>query len=299
MSAVITATPSFPDADAPVRHSRSRRLRGVLARDPLGTCGIIIVLAIVVLAVVYPLVVPYNPVAADPTAVQLPPGSAHWFGTDNAGRDVFSRVLAGSRVAIGAAAVVLSIAIAVGLAVGSLAGYVGGWADELIMRATDIFLSFPPLLLAMAVNAGLGAGLLSTMAAIALTWWPSYARMVRGQVLALKEQSFVEAAHAVGLSHARIIVRHVVPNILGIVLIQATLDVGYVVLTTSSLSFVGLGSQPPTPDWGAMVADGRGDILNSWWWSTFPGLAICLLATASNLSGDLLRAALDPRGRSR
>lgn len=299
MSAAITTAPSFPDADATVRRSRAGRLRGALARDPLGTCGIIVVLAIVVLAVAYPLVVPYNPVTADPGAVQLPPGPAHWFGTDNAGRDVFSRVLAGSRVAIGASVVVLAIAIAVGLAVGSLAGYVGGWADELIMRVTDIFLSFPPLLLAMAVNAGLGAGLFSTMAAIALTWWPSYARMIRGQVLVLKEQSFVEAAHAVGLSHTRIIVRHVIPNILGIVLIQATLDVGYVVLTTSSLSFVGLGSQPPTPDWGAMVADGRGDILNSWWWSTFPGLAICLLATGSNLSGDLLRAALDPRGRSR
>jgi peptide/nickel transport system permease protein len=258
-----------------------------------------VLVAVILLAIVNPLVVPYNPIATNPAATLLPPSGAHWFGTDDAGRDVFSRVLAGSGVAIEAAAVVLAIAIVVGLIVGSLAGYLGGWADELIMRVTDIFLSFPPLLLAMAVNAGLGAGLLSTMAAVALTWWPSYSRMVRGQVLALKAQTYVEAARAMGVSHARVLIRHLLPNIAGIVLIQATLDVGYVVLTTSSLSFVGLGSQPPTPDWGAMVSDGRTDLLNSWWWSTFPGLAICLLAVASNLFGDLLRNVLDPRARSR
>jgi peptide/nickel transport system permease protein len=199
-------------------------------------------------------------------------------------------------VALEAAAVVLLLAVSVGVLVGSVAGYLGGWADEILMRITDMFLSFPPLLLAMAVNAGLGAGLLSTMAAVSLTWWPSYARMVRGQVLTLKERNYVEAAHALGASHRRILARHLAPNFAPVLLVQATLDVGYVVLTTSSLSFVGLGSQPPTPDWGAMVNDGRTNLLTDWWWATFPGLAIALLATASNLFGDLLGRMFDPRG---
>lgn len=298
---MAAATPSaqvVPEAGADSHPSRAGRARRMAARDPLGMSGGLVLLALFVLAVAYPLLVPYDPIATNQGATLLPPSASHWFGTDDAGRDVLSRVLAGSRVALESAGVVLTIAIAVGGLVGATAGYVGGWVDELLMRVTDIFLSFPPLLLAMAVNAGLGAGLLSTMAAVALTWWPSYARMVRGQVLTLKERTFVEAAMALGASHRRVIVRHLLPNFAAIVIIQATLDVGYVVLTTASLSFVGLGSQPPTPDWGAMVSDGRSDLLNSWWWSTFPGLAIALLATSSNLFGDLLGAMLDPRTRA-
>lgn len=297
---MAAATPSAqvaPEAGAGSRPSRAGRARRMVARDPLGMSGGLVLLALFVLAVAYPLLVPYDPIATNQGATLLPPSASHWFGTDDAGRDVLSRVLAGSRVALESAGVVLAIAIGVGGLAGATAGYVGGWVDELLMRVTDIFLSFPPLLLAMAVNAGLGAGLLSTMAAVALTWWPSYARMVRGQVLTLKERTFVEAAVALGASHRRVIARHLLPNFAAIVIIQATLDVGYVVLTTASLSFVGLGSQPPTPDWGAMVSDGRSDLLNSWWWSTFPGLAIALLATSSNLFGDLLGAVLDPRAR--
>jgi peptide/nickel transport system permease protein len=295
MAATLSAPQATIEAEVPVRSAWRRRAR-LLRHDPLGLFGGLVLLAMLFLAFAYPLLVPYDPVAVDPSSTLLPPSGAHWFGTDNAGRDVFSRVLAGSRVALEAAAVVLLIAVSVGVLVGSLAGYRGGWADEILMRITDMFLSFPPLLLAMAVNAGLGAGLLSTMAAVSLTWWPSYARMVRGQVLSLKERNYVEAAHAMGASHRRILARHLLPNFAPVLLIQATLDVGYVVLITSSLSFVGLGSQPPTPDWGAMVNDGRTNLLTAWWWSTFPGLAIALLATASNLFGDLLGRMLDPRG---
>ena len=295
MAATLTAPQTTTEADVPVRSAWQRRYR-LLLHDPLGLFGGLVLLMILLLAFAYPLLAPYNPVAVDPNSTLLPPSGAHWFGTDNAGRDVFSRVLGGSRVALEAAAVVLLIAVSVGVLVGSIAGYLGGWADEILMRITDIFLSFPPLLLAMAVNAGLGAGLLSTMAAVSLTWWPSYARMVRGQVLTLKERNYVEAAHALGASHRRILARHLLPNFAPVLLIQATLDAGYVVLTTSSLSFVGLGSQPPTPDWGAMVNDGRTNLLTAWWWATFPGLAIALLATASNLFGDLLGRMFDPRG---
>lgn len=294
MAPTLSAPQALPEAEVPVRSTWKRRFR-LLLHDPLGFVGGLILLLILFLAFAYPLLAPYNPVAVDPNSTLLAPSGAHWFGTDDAGRDVFSRVLGGSRVALEAAAVVLVIAVSAGVVVGSLAGYLGGWIDEILMRITDMFLSFPPLLLAMAVNAGLGAGLLSTMAAVSLTWWPSYARMVRGQVLTLKERNYVEAAHALGASHRRILTRHLLPNFAPILLIQATLDIGYIVLTTASLSFVGLGSQPPTPDWGAMVNDGRVNLLSDWWWATFPGLAIALLATAGNLFGDLLGRMFDPR----
>ncbi len=193
---------------------------------------------------------------------------------------------------------VLAIAVSVGLVVGSLAGYLGGLADELMMRVTDIFLAFPPLILALAVNAGLGPGLTAAMLAVSVTWWPSYARMVRGQVLSIKQRDYVEAARSIGCPSTTLLRRHILPNALNPIIVQMSLDMGYVVLITAGLSFVGLGAQPPTPEWGAMVTEGRQNILTNWWWATFPGLAICYLVVGFNLLGDFLQDLLDPQ-RSR
>jgi peptide/nickel transport system permease protein len=192
---------------------------------------------------------------------------------------------------------VLAIAVGVGALVGATAGYFGGLFDEVMMRITDIFLAFPPLILALAVNAGLGPGIESAMFAVAFSWWPGYARMIRGQVLSAKNNLYVDAAHSIGASHTRILTRHILPNCINPTIVELTLDAGYIVLTTAGLSFVGLGAQPPTPEWGFMVSEGRKYILSQWWWPTFPGLAICSVVVGFNLLGDFLRDLLDPKLR--
>jgi peptide/nickel transport system permease protein len=227
------------------------------------------------------------------------PSSAHLFGTDDLGRDIFSRVLAGARISIEVAALILSISITVGTLLGTISALAGGLVDEVVMRTTDLFLAFPALILAAAIAATLGPSLSHTILALSTVYWPWYARLTRGQVLSLREREFVLAARVAGAGTISIVFRHMLRNVLPIVVVQASLDVGYAVLFTSSLSFLGLGAQPPTPEWGAMMTDGRNFLQDAWWYPTFPGLALALTVLGFNLFGDGLRDWLDPRLRGR
>jgi len=276
------------------RRRLPRPLRRLLA-NPLSAIGAALALAIVTVGFAAPLLAPYDPIALAPEARLAPPSTAHWLGTDEGGRDVLSRVIHGTRSSLFAALVILVLATGVGTAVGLAAGYFGGWVDEALMRVTDMFLAFPALVLAMGVAATLGPSLMNAVLAIAVVWWPWYARLVRGQALAIKNEAFVEAARVSGATGLRIALRHILLNCWTPVIVQVSLDVGYAILTLSGLSFIGLGAQPPTPEWGAMVANGRDYFLDQWWLVTFPGLAIFLSVMAFNLLGDGLQEALSPR----
>ena len=270
----------------------------LLRANPLMATGALISLLIVLVAVFAPLIVPYPAdagSAAHPEMALQAPSMQHLFGTDQVGRDVFSRVLEGTRVSPVVAVFVLLIACLVGIPLGVVAGYFGGVADEGIMRITDIFLAFPPLLLALAFATALPANLTSLTIAIAITWWPWYTRLVRGQAASVAGRPYVEACRALGIPSWRILLRHVLPNSITPVIVQVSLDVGGVILTASALSFLGLGAQDPTPDWGLMVAEGQNYFTTQWWLVTFAGLAILLTALAFNLLGDGLRDVLDPR----
>jgi peptide/nickel transport system permease protein len=266
-----------------------------LASNPLSCAGLVVLAAFVVLAVFAPLVAPYDPNVFDGAAKFLHPSASHLFGTDDAGRDILSRVIYGTRYSLGAAAAILAFAAAVGTAIGLVSGYAGGWVDEALMRLTDMFLAFPALVLAMGAAAALGPSLFNAAVATGIVWWPWYARLVRGQVLQLKNEPYVAAARLAGAGRARILVRHVLRNCTTPIIVQMSLDVGYAILTMASLSFVGLGAQPPTPEWGSMIAVGRDFYLDQWWYATFPGLAIFAVVMAANLVGDGLQEALAPR----
>lgn len=230
-----------------------------------------------------------------PSRLQSPSGE-HWFGTDDLGRDVFARILFGARTALLVAVAVVLFSVIIGVLVGTVSGYFGKWVDEVLMRITDMFLAFPPLLLAVIVAAALGASVVNTIIAITVSWWPWYARQIRGQVLTLRERPYVQAAKAIGVPNTQIMLRHIVPNAMTPVWIQATADLGAVVLVAAGLSFVGLGARPPTADWGVMIADGRQLVLGGQWWiAGFAGIAITLLALAFNLVGDVVRDATDVR----
>jgi peptide/nickel transport system permease protein len=225
----------------------------------------------------------------------LPPSASHWFGTDKLGRDILSRVIMGARPALIIPIGVVLFAVLIGAPLGALAGYKGGWLDEVIMRITDLFLAFPSLLLAMAIASALGRGLDKAAIALVVSWWPWYTRIARGVTIGLKERYFVEAAQAIGVSDPVIILRHILPNTISPILVQATVDLGTVILAMGGLAFLGLGTQPPSPDWGLMVSDGRTYILDQWWIATFPGTAIFIVVLAFNLIGDTLRDIFDPR----
>ena len=276
-----------------------RRFRRAVVHDPLAMLGILLITLLVVLAVFGPLIAPYPEQGAGQSNVparMLPPSFVHPFGTDGLGRDMLSRVIMGARPALVVSLLVVGLAMLVGVPLGALAGYRRGRVDAVIMRVTDLFLAFPPLLLAMSIVAALGPGLDHAALALAISWWPWYARLARGTAASLRERSFVEAARAIGVSDLVILRRHVVPNALPPLLVQATIDIGTVILAAGSLAFLGVGAIPPTPDWGLMVADGRTYILDQWWLSGFPGLAIFLAVLGFNLVGDLLLDLLDPRG---
>lgn len=240
---------------------------------------------------------PYDPNAPDIINQLQGPSSAHLMGTDDLGRDILSRVMTGARISLGVAAIVLSIAVTLGCLVGGISGFAGGIYDDLLMRVTDLFLAFPFLILAIAISASLGPSLRNTVIALSVVYWPWYARLVRGQVLTVKNREFVEAARSVGAPDRRILLRHVFPNALSPVIVQLTLDIGYAILATSSLSFIGLGAQPPAPEWGAMINSARSHFQDAWWFITFPGIALALTVLGFNLLGDGLRDFLDPRTR--
>ncbi|MDQ3809556.1 MAG: ABC transporter permease [Chloroflexota bacterium] len=276
---------------------RLPRLRLRVHGNELGYAGGALVLLLVAVAALAPLLTAYDPEKLSLTQRLRPPGPDHLFGTDEYGRDLFSRVLFGARISLQVAATVIVIATTIGVSLGATGAYRGGRWDEVVMRVSDVFMAFPDLVLAMALSAALGASLTSAIVAVSIVWWPTYARLIRGQVLSLKQQPFIEAARAIGASERHILARHVVPNTLSPLVVRITTDVGYAILYTASLGFIGLGAQEPTPEWGRMVATGRFYLLEQWWYPTLPGLAIFLAVLGFTWLGDAVRDALDPRLR--
>jgi peptide/nickel transport system permease protein len=264
-------------------------LRGLGCHGALSLAVILIAFTVALLA---PWVAPFPEQGAGAPNVAakfLPPAADHLLGTDHLGRDMLSRVIYGARVSLTSGLLIVAFSLLIGLPVGVLAGYFGGWLDEALMRVTDIFLAFPALLLAVLMAAALGSGLLNSIVAVAVTWWPWYARMARAEVLALRGQPYVEAAQLMGVSHPRIILRHILPAAVRPISVQAALDVGPALLTASALSFLGLGVLPPTADWGQMVDAGRKFFPDRWWYSVAPGGAVFVLALAFSILGDVLR----------
>ncbi|MCD6370648.1 MAG: ABC transporter permease [Thermoplasmata archaeon] len=278
------------------------RVLKIMFRNKLSLLGIIIILVLMLMAIFAPFLAPYPDQArGEPNLEEKlqPPSSKHLFGTDYMGRDVLSRVIYGARISLLVAIAVVSLGLLIGIPLGLLAGFKGGVVDTIIMRVTDIFLSFPPLLLALLISVTLGRGLENTIIALAVSWWPWYTRLIRGMAISIKEKPYVEVAKSMGISSWRIIARHILPNAISPVVVQGTMDMGSAILEASALSFLGLGVQPPTADWGLMVSQGKGYLLNFWWYPTFPGLAIFITVLAFNLVGDTLREILDPRLRRR
>ena len=272
----------------------------LLNRNLLVRISLIVIAAEVGLAVVAPWIAPHPSSitgAADPSQKLLAPSSRNFFGTDELGRDIFSRVLYGTRISLGAAVVTVALSLLLGVPLGAIAGAKGGIVDDVIMRITDVFLSFPSLLLAIAIAAFLGPSLRNAILACVISWWPWYTRIIRGQAVSIKERQFVRAARAMGTPARRTIFGHILPQCMGPVIVQASLDFGSVILTVAALSFLGLGAQAPTPEWGLMINTSRNYFLGAWWYITFPGLAIVITVLVFNLLGDGLREVLDPKAR--
>lgn len=272
----------------------------LLNRNWLQRASLIIIVLLILIAILAPVISPYPDhaiSATNPEDKLLPPSSQYLFGTDELGRDMFSRVIYGTRISLQTALIAVALAILVGVPLGAIAGGLGGVVDEIIMRITDIFLSFPPLLLAIAIAAFLGPNLENAMFAIVVSWWPWYTRIIRGQAVSIRERQFVRAARSIGTPRYRIIFNHILPNTFAPVIVQASMDIGGVILTIASLSFLGLGAQPPTPEWGLLISTSRTYFLSAWWYSTFPGLAIFITVLVFNLIGDGIREVLDPRTR--
>jgi peptide/nickel transport system permease protein len=268
-----------------------------LLRTRTGAAGAAIVGFLVLVAVLAPVIAPDNPMAVSPAARLAAPSARHLFGTDDLGRDLLSRVIYGSRYSLAGGVSIVLIGTLVGLVVGLIAGYAGGWLDEALMRVTDVFLAFPSLILAMAVAAALGPSLVNAVIAIGAVWWPWYARLVRGQTLRIRSQPFIAAAVVSGARGRHIVPNHILRNAISPVIVQMSLDVGYAILTLAGLSFIGLGAQPPTPEWGSMISVGRDYYLSQWWFVTFPGLALLLMVTGFILLSDgLLTVVPSSRG---
>jgi ABC-type dipeptide/oligopeptide/nickel transport system permease subunit len=297
---MATETPTFEE------RSVLERLQDVLSRsveiygrlDTSAKVSFWIVAAIVTLAVAAPLVAPYGPAEPDYDASLAGPSVDHPLGTDLTGRDVLSRVLFGARISILVGVVAVAMAVAIGVPIGAVGGYIGGWVDEGLMRLMDIMMSFPSLVLALALVGALGPNLRNVILVIGIVYTPQYARLIRGSVLSVKEEEFVEAAENTGLGDTKILFKHVIPNAFTPVLVQGTFHVATAIIFEASLSFLGLGVQPPTATWGVMIADGRGYLPDQWWISTFPGIAIMITVMSFNLLGDGLRDELDPRSET-
>jgi peptide/nickel transport system permease protein len=258
--------------------------------------GLFIIIALVVIAALAGVLAPYSPTFGDlKNARLLAPGAAHWFGTDDLGRDIYSRIIYGTRWTLYVVILVAIIAAPIGLLVGTVAGYAGGWTDAILMRVTDIFLAFPKLVLALAFVAALGPGIENAIIAIAITSWPPYARIARAETLTVRNSDYIKAVELMGASSFRIVLRHIMPLCISSLIIRVTLDMAGIILIAAGLGFLGLGAQPPLPEWGAMIASGRRFILDQWWVAAAPGVAILIVSLGFNLLGDGLRDALDPR----
>ena len=273
-----------------------RAIKKLFRSNYLFTAGVIICVFWIAMAILAPLIAPYDPIVQDLSIRLQAPSGSHIFGTDNFGRDIFSRVIYGGRYSLLAGLLTVIIASAIGTFYGAIAGYVGGQVDNVMMRFSEMIMSFPSLILAMIINAVLGANLFNTMFALVIVAWPSYARLMRSVVLSVKENEYVTAAEALGASRIRILNKEIIPNSISSVLIMATTDIGNQILMFSTLSFLGLGSATPTPEWGMMVSDGV-DYFNKFWIAGFPGLAIFTMAVGANFIGDGLRDLLDPKLR--
>jgi peptide/nickel transport system permease protein len=276
---------------------RRYRMWRDFSANPVAMVGLILAILLFAAAAAAPLIATYDPGAQDLANRLAVPSAAHWFGTDELGRDVYSRVLYGGRITLGMVVAVVVVVAPLGLAVGCVAGYFGGWADRVLMRVTDVFLAFPRLILALAFVAAIRPGLPSTVAAIALTAWPPYARLARAETLTIRNADFIAAIRLTGASAFRIILRHVAPLCVDSLIVRVTLDMSSIILTAAALGFLGMGVQPPSPEWGAMIATARRFILEQWWVPTIPGIAIFLASLTFNLLGDGLRDVLDPKQR--
>lgn len=276
-------------SESPLR----RRVRAIL-RNPMAMIGLAVIVFWVLVAIFAPLISPYDPNAQKVEDRLEPPSAKYFFGTDELGRDVFSRVVYGARISVPIGLFIIFFAMLVGTLVGSSAGYIGGLYDLIIMRVADITLSFPSIVLALAIAVVLGPGLINAVIAMILVWWPAYARLMRGQVLSIKNNEYVTAAILVGGKPRRILFSHILPNAFAPILVKASLDAGDAILTIAALSFIGLGAVPPTPEWGAMISLGRYKFY-SWWMTTGPGLAILSVVLGFNFLGDGVRDAFDPR----
>lgn len=275
-------------------HSWLQWLR--LRRNPLAMLGLTITVALVLMSIFAPLLAPYDPITQNlAERLQPPLTPGHWMGTDDFGRDIWSRILFGSRITLYIVLLVILTAPVVGLIIGTVAGYFGGWVDSVLMRITDIFLAFPKLILALALVAVLGPGMVNAVLAIALTSWPPYARVARAETLTVRNSDYIAATRLQGASSVRLIWGHVMPMCLPSVIIRVTLDMAGVILTAAGLGFLGLGVQPPVAEWGLMISAGRKFLFEQWWVATMPGLAIFVVSLGFNLLGDGLRDVLDPR----
>lgn len=295
---------SMQDAVMSGRHSNPnsafRRFLAVIREllgNPSSGFGLVVITILLLTAIVAPLIAPYDPNIVNLGNTLKPPSAEHWFGTDELGRDIVSRIIYGTRISLTIITIVSVIVGPIGLLVGTTAGYFGGWYDTIMMRITDIFLSFPSLILSLAFVAALGAGLENAIIAIGLTTWPPIARLARAETLTFRNADYISASRMQGASSLRIIVKSIMPMCLPSVLVRITLSMATVILTAAGLGFLGLGAQPPLPEWGAMIATGRRYMLDNWWLVAFPGGAILLVSLAFNLLGDGLRDALDPKQR--
>ncbi|MBA8903479.1 ABC transporter permease [Phyllobacterium sp. P30BS-XVII] len=284
-----------PASRMQARLGRLYRICGALSRNPLAAVGAIIILTLILTAIFAPLIATHDPLKQDLAQRLLPPGGINWMGTDELGRDIWSRVVYGSRITLVIVVLVAVLAAPAGLIIGAVAGYFGGWIDRILMGITDIFLSMPKLILALALVAALGPGIENAIIAIAITSWPGYARIARAETLTFKNSEFIAAIRLQGASSLRVILGHVLPLCTSSMIVRVTLDMAGIILTAAGLGFIGLGAQPPLPEWGAMIARGRSFILDQWWVATMPGFAIIIVSLGFCFLGDGLRDVLDPK----
>ncbi|MEP3279683.1 MAG: ABC transporter permease [Stappiaceae bacterium] len=288
-----------PETRMQARLGQFYRLARALMRNPLAMAGFVVITILLLVAAFAPWLAPYSPIEGNLSNRLQPPSGAHWMGTDELGRDIMSRVIFGARITLMIVLLVAIISAPLGLLIGTVAAYFGGWIDRILMGLTDVFLSLPRLILALAFVAALGPGIENAVIAIAITAWPVYARIARAEVLTFRNAEFLDAVRMQGASSSRIIALHVIPLCISSTIVRVTLDMAGIILTAAGLGFLGLGAQPPLPEWGAMISRGRSFILDQWWVATMPGFAIVIVSLGFCLFGDGLRDVLDPKQRSR